>query len=317
MISYTLLRFVCRAPLAFIAILLGGCCNQGDPTETNVRRVSEPMRLVSSTPSTTEILFDIGLGDRIVGDSPFTMYPPEAKKIEKIGGLYDKNREKIASLKPDLIVCLVDETDFRRQMNQLGIEVLPVDHRSLEGVYRSYEQIGERFGGDIRKKATEQRNRFRERMDTLSHRSVGKKNVRVMLCIDRPHGTGRVQNLFIAGKDPFYGDLIRLAGGENVGAIAEQAFPSVSYEGMIELSPEVVVELMTGEGTVSSTEMSDEEKDRRVQAALSDWEPLRGVLPAVAAGRVHVITEDYATIPGPRLALFVERLYEILHPTEE
>ncbi|MDR1269357.1 MAG: ABC transporter substrate-binding protein, partial [Planctomycetaceae bacterium] len=113
-------------------------------TQQPVRRIESPQRLISTAPSITEILFDIGIGERIVGDSRFTTYPPETKEIEKIGGLYDGNWERIVELKPDLVLIQAKNEDFRLQCEKLGIESLSVEHGSMEGVLASYDLIGER-----------------------------------------------------------------------------------------------------------------------------------------------------------------------------
>jgi len=87
-----------RFVFIFFVVILG-CTPQVEPP---VRRDTPPQRIISTLPSITEVLFDIELGDRIVGDSFFTEYPPETAKIEKIGNQYGFHREKIVSLKPEL-----------------------------------------------------------------------------------------------------------------------------------------------------------------------------------------------------------------------
>ncbi|MDR0705527.1 MAG: ABC transporter substrate-binding protein, partial [Planctomycetaceae bacterium] len=103
-------------------------------TKQKTSRNESPQRLISTTPSLTELLFDIGIGDRIVGDSRFTTYPPETEKIEKIGGLYDGHWERIVELKPDLALILDKNENFLLRCQELGIESLAVDHASMEGV---------------------------------------------------------------------------------------------------------------------------------------------------------------------------------------
>jgi ABC-type Fe3+-hydroxamate transport system substrate-binding protein len=151
--------FIC---LVCLFVAYNGCGTPASPKTSQttppkisktIQRIESPQRLISTSPSLTEILFDIGLENRIVGDSKFTKYPPEADKIEKVGGLYEGNLEKIVELKPDLVLVLDKNESLRLQCQELGIELLVVNHGSMEGVLESYNLIGERFGAEIMQKA--------------------------------------------------------------------------------------------------------------------------------------------------------------------
>ncbi len=275
--------------------------------------VASPQRLISTVPSITEVLFDIGLGDRLVGDSKFTIYPPETRNIEKVGGLYDVDWERIIALRPELVVTLTESETIRQRLRELNIETIGVDHRSVEGLLQSYDQIGERFGGDIQQKAEERKTALKVKLDELEAKTEKLPKVRVMLCLDRTRGSGRIQNLFIAGTNPFFQDVIRLAGGVNVGAESGIPVPNVSVEGVLSMNPEVIVDLLTGEGTVASANLSDEQKKTKLLDTMSDWKTLGNSVAAVQSGRIFLLTDDFTTIPGPRTPLFIEQLINVFH----
>lgn len=260
-----------------------------------------PERIISTVPSITEILFDIGIGDRIVGDSQFTSYPPEAARIPKIGGLYDVNYERIVSLKPDLAVCLQENDGFQQRMRTMGITTVAVDHRRLDGVLESYEIIGKCFEDDIYKNARQKKNELAEKLDRLAKRSRDLPRVRLMVCVDRSRGTGRIQNLFVAASNPFYAEVIQRAGGTNAAGNLSLPFVQLSAEGIIDLAPDVIFDLQTGP-------IGDH------AAAIEEWQTLGETVPAIKNKRVFLITEDFATIPGPRTPLLIEKMTEWLDP---
>ena len=282
------------------------------PNTKNTASESTGSRIVSTVPSITEILFDIGIGDRLVGDSKFTIFPPKAAKVEKIGGLYDINLEKVVSLKPDLVVTLQENNILRDRLAAFDIKTISVDHRSIGGVLESYEIIGKALGQDVFEMAKQQQLVLREKIESFTEKYRDAPKVRVLLCVDRSRGTGRLQNLYVAGTNPYYEDVIRLAGGANVATETGMPFPNLDAEGVIHLAPEVIVELFTGEGTVSASLMSEDDRNRLDKNALADWQKLDAQVPAVRNGRIFVITEDFATIPGPRIPMLIARLAEIL-----
>lgn len=302
----TLLLYFC-----FLFLLLNGC-DSAPPA----KREDSPQRLISTVPSITEILFDIGAGNLLVGDSRFTVYPPEAARVEKIGGLYDLNPEKILSLRPDKVFFLEENVTDAQRFAEWGIDLTAVNHRSVEGVLESYEIIGTSLGGSFLPVALEKQKELREKLEQIAEANRNRSKVRVLLCVDRSRNVGRVENIFVAGNSPFFNEILELAGGVNVVANTVFPFPNISPEGIIHLAPDVIVELFTGEGESSLMTMSEEGRQRRIEAAQQEWKTLDEKIPAVKNGRVAVILDDYATIPGPRIPLLAERLTQILHPKE-
>lgn len=293
-----------------LALACNGCA---PPPERSAQRVESPQRLVSTVPSITEVLFDIGLGDRIVGDSRFTTYPPETKEIEKIGGLHDTNWERIVDLKPDLVLMLMGKEVCGMEVPKLGIETLTVDHRSMEGVLESYDLIGKRFGPIVMQTAQARKAVLEETLKAIQSEAAKYQPVRVLICVDRARESGKLQNLYVAGTSPYFQDAIRWAGGINVAESTGLAFPNMSVEGILAMNPDVIVDLMVGEVVKRSGNSSDEEPEKTEDALIADWKTLGNEVNAVKTGRIYVLTENYATIPGPRTPLFVEKLSEILH----
>ena len=273
-------------------ILFFGCTPQAEPLpDAHGLSTTPPERIISTLPSITEVLFDIGLGDRIVGDSDFTKYPPEAATIAKIGGLFNINREKIVALKPDLVILSVENTLLRQS---LTAPVLIVDHRNLQGVLDSYLVIGEALDSDILAAAQSKRQELVEKLHELETKMKGRKPIRTLIAIDRSYGTGRIQNLYVAGADSFLSEVVARAGGENAAAPIGLLAPQLSAEGVIRLAPEVIIDLQ-----ISGIDQTQSE---------AEWYTLGNSIPAVRNRRILTLTDDFATIPGPRTPMLIEKI---------
>ena len=277
-----------RSIVPFFLVCLG-CV---PPAEPPACWDTPPQRIISTMPSITEVLFELGLQDRIVGDSSYTKYPPETAKIEKIGGLYDINREKIVSLKPDMIILSVENAALRQS---LSVPALIVDHRTLTGVLDSYLFIGEIFGEDIVSLAQTKRQELIHALNELEARTKGRKPIRTLISIDRSYGTGRIQNLFVAGADSFLSGVVTRAGGENAASSLNLSLaPQLSAEGVIHLAPDVIIDIQVGRADLTRSE--------------SDWQSLGNSVPAVKNWRILTLTDDFASIPGPRTPMLIEKI---------
>ena len=270
-----------------IFVLLGflGCAPSPEPS--GIPDVP-PQRVISTLPSITEVLFDIGLGNRIVGDSPFTKYPPESAHIDKIGGLYDSNHEKIISLKPDLVILSIENKTL---LQSLSAPVLVVDHRSLSGVLDSYLVIGKIFGEDILTVAQTKRQELFDNLNSFEASVKGKDPIRTLISTYRSYGTGRIQGMYVAGTDSFLTEVVERAGGENVAAAIGLPTRLLSEEGVRELSPDVIIDIQF------------EGKD--LTQSLSDWQSLGSGVPAVRNHHILVLSDDFSSIPGPRTPLLI------------
>ena len=281
-------RLICL----FLLVLLG--CVPSVPHDAVPS--APPQRIVSTLPSITEVLFDIGLGDRIVGDSPFTKYPPEAAQIPKIGGLFDFNHEQIITLKPDVVILSIENVAFRQS---LSVPVLLVDHQTLSGVLDSYLIIGEMFGTDILTVARQKRQELSDKLDEFNAKTERKAPIRTLIAIDRSFGTGRIHNLFVAGTDSFLSEVVAKAGGENVVAVTTRQYGA---EGIIHLAPDVIIDIR-----VSGTDQ---------EQSLADWQSLGNSVPAVRNRRILVLTDDFASIPGPRTPMLIEKIVRYFESVE-
>jgi iron complex transport system substrate-binding protein len=285
-------------------IVLSACAKVEHPnTQANItheivddagRRVSIPQRVdrvISLAPNLTEIVFAVGAGNRLVGNTTYCDYPAAAKAIEKVGDTLQPSLERIIALRPQVVlVSTASQLEvFTQQLQNQNIAVFVTDPQDLEGVFRSITQIGEILGQSAT--ANELVTKLRARTATVEKAVKDAPKVRVFYQLS-------AEPLYTAGKDAFVTDLLRRAGAISVTADVPGAWPKYSAEAALAAHPDAII-LPTG-GSMGSG-----------NATVA--EPLRKS-PAVANGRVYKINDDHLTRPGPRAVDGLEAMAKALHP---
>jgi iron complex transport system substrate-binding protein len=258
-------------------------------------------RIVSLSPSTTETLFALGLGGRIVGVTRFCNYPPEASKLRRVGGYLDPNYEAIASLEPDLVILLPEQAGVRRFLDELLLRHVTVNNKRVTDILGAIETIGSICGESAAARSLV--DSIAERIEFIHRRAADLPRPRVLVAVDRAVETGTLREVYIAGRSTHYDELLRIAGGVN--AYREKAvdYPMLTAEGIIHCNPEIIVDIRPRIGAVPTP----------VAEAVHEWRTV-SMVEAVTQGRVHVLTGDYAVVPGPRFIILLEELARIIHP---
>jgi iron complex transport system substrate-binding protein len=265
---------------------------------------TQPRRIVSLSPSVTEILFALGLGDRVVGVSRYCRYPAEARSKPQVGGYLDPSYEAIVALEPDLVVLRGENEQFVKSFRDLGLNLLAVNHDGVEGILDSMTAIGRRCGTEAQ--AQRMVADIQTQIHRITQRTAGLDRPRVMVVAERTLASGKIQNVYVAGSNNFMNRMILLAGGKNACTETSAGFPVVSGEGIVRMNPQVIIDLLAN---ARQAGLSAEE-------ILRDWQQLADV-EAVRSGRVHLVDDDYAFIPGPRFILLVGKFARLIHPGKE
>jgi iron complex transport system substrate-binding protein len=264
------------AALAVLASSAGGAA-----APAAAPAIAVPQRIIAVAPSAAELIFALGLGERVVGVGDYVQWPPEARALPRLGGLLDPRLETVAALRPDLAVLLPSERELGERLAALGIAVLVVPHESIADVERAALLIADRAGVPEAGRAFAARWRRELAPAPLPYRP------RVFLAIARePGALGRP---LTAGPGSFLAELLTRLGAENAFDDAPLAWPQVALEEVVARRPDVIVEL-PGRALPPG----------EAAALRDDWQRL-AVLPAVRDGRVLVLDADYALVPGPRL----------------
>ena len=248
-----------------------------------------PKRIVSTAPSITELLYALGLGDRVVGVDRFSRYPAEALRKPKIGDYANPNLEAIAALRPDLVIIPINPVKLAERLGVLRLKVLELDQESIAKLYDSIRMVGQETGATAA--AAKLSATMRAQLEAVRARAAPLKKTRMM---------------FVVGQASYLNEIIALAGGENVFHDAVAAYPGVSLEEVLARNPDVIVDM----GDMADTVGVTEEHKRDVTSL---WERLSSVA-AVKQHRVYAVASDVYVIPGPRLVDAAKAFLEMLHP---
>ncbi len=252
-----------------------------------------PKRIISLAPSITEILYFIGLGDRLVGVTMFSYYPEEATKKPKVGPYSEINIERVISLNPDLVIGTADGNNRGdvEMLEEVGIPVYIVNPRNIDQVLHSIEKIGEVCGVNIRTKRLA--SNLRQRVMVIKEKLKRAERPLVLLVIN-------MKPIISVGRGTMHNDLIKLSGGRNMIESQKIPYPKINMEEIIKKRPDVII--------ISSMERGGEfDKAKR---AWIRW----STLPAVQKGDVYLIDSDLIDRASPRIIQGLEEMAKLIHP---
>jgi cobalamin transport system substrate-binding protein len=278
-----------RRALVTVVLLVSSLTLQAAP----VRRV------VSLVPATTEILFAIGASDRLAGVGSYDNYPPEAKKLPRLGGLFDPDVEHLLALKPDLVVVYSTQSELRGQLERTGIPTFLYVHRGLADVTQTIRALGARV------EATQAADKLADRIDAqladIRLRVAGRPRPKTLLVIGREAGS--LRGVSASGGYGFLHDMLEVAGAVDMLADIKRESLQVSNEMILARAPDAIIELHYG------AELGVD----RLGAERRVWDRL-GSVPAVKNRRVYLLAGDEFVVPGPRVVDATRKLAQTLHP---
>jgi iron complex transport system substrate-binding protein len=269
------------------------CMTFKDALGREVQLKGEPHRIVALAPSITEILYFLGLGDRVVGVTQFSYYPQEAKLKPKVGSYIDLNAEKIISLAPDLVIGTADgnQPGVVDLLEQADITVFIVNPRDIHQTVETIAIVGHLCGVPGRAKALSAQ--LSQRIDRILDKTRSRRKPLVFLQIN-------LKPIMTINKDTFLNDLIQLAGGRNMTEDERITYPRISLEEVIRKKPEVII-------------ISSMERRGRFEKARQEWFKWTSI-PAVKHGRVYLIDSDLIDRPSPRIVEGLEAMARYIHP---
>lgn len=252
-------------------------------------------RIVSTAPNLTEILFALGLDNKVVAVSSGSNYPPQAGKMKKIGSFWQPDIEAVISSRPDIVVTLgfSRQKNLARRLQRVGYETISVNIERVKQLYSAVKKIGYETGKA--KKADELVQQIRSELDNLSKRFKGPKP-RVLYVVQR-------EPLRAAGRETFVNEMIQLAGGQNALGPTIQMYPPIGAEQIIASRAQVIIE--PGMAGVKPSEQKDN--------LLNYWDKFPN-LPAVKYDRICSIDADLVSRLGPRLSQAVKTLARCIRP---
>jgi len=259
-----------------------------DNSSRSVTVKTEPARIVSLAPANTEILFALGLGDKVVGVTSYDDYPSQVASITKVGDFAGPNIEAVAAAKPDLILATSGvQADVVKKLEALGATVVVLDPQTLSGVYTDIERVGKVTGTSS--KASTLLGGMKADIQSIQAAVAASPTVSAFIEIGQ-------NPLFTAGKGTLMDELITLAGGTNV--VTQPGYVSFSSEQLIKANPEVY---LATKG--SSSDPSAIEK-----------RPGFSAISAIKSHRVVILDDSIVSRGGPRIVDGLKAIALALHP---
>ena len=277
-----MLKSLLTAMIIFICLLPAPC------------RGKTPQRIISLAPNMTEMLFALGLGDRVVGVTSFCDYPPEAGKKPKVGGMSNPSLEAVVSLKPDIVVMTTDgnQKAFEERLRSFHIGTYVSRERRVKDLAKAIRNLGAAL--DVREKADRLAATYDARLERLeASEPAGPKKKILFIVWPDP--------LIVAGPGTVIDDAIKIAGGINSAGRSIAEYPKYSLEAILRDPPDMIV---------IGPDMREEDSGSIRKLARGLLSRLR-TLPAVKKGRVFYVSDDLYRL-GPRTIRGIEELRKVM-----
>ena len=255
-----------------------------------------PERIVSLSPANTEILFALGLDEKIVGVTEYCTYPDAALSKEKIGGFSTVNIEKVSVLNPDLIVAADGNSEETlAHLRELGFTVITINADTIDTTLNDILLVGKATGADAEAEALV--SSMKSDLAEIAEKTSAEEKPTILHCM-------WTDPLWVSGSGTFQDEMITAAGGINAAA-AEGGWVALTLEKFLTMNPDIiVVDSGNGMGVGADDALRDFFlKDPRMQS-----------LSAVQNEQVYVVNADIIDRGGPRIVEGVEALAQIAHP---
>jgi len=246
-----------------------------------------PQRIISLAPSNTEILFALGLGDKVIGVTDWCNYPPEALEKEKIGGYSDPDVEKIVALDPDLILAgYGNPIEVINGLDALGLTVFGIKTVDLNDLLNDIRRVGEITDKEVEAQAlTFEMATAIEAVTDVTSELGERPRVFYLLWYDP---------LWTAGSGTFIHELIEKAGGVNI-CQNLTSYPEIGLEYVLASDPEVIITSQwCYDWALNATQLASTN--------------------ASQTGRIYTCNDDLVQRPGPRLVKGLQWFAHFIHP---
>ncbi len=288
---WLILIILCSAAVVFT--ISGVLQNRG---HNSAFAPDKPGRIVSLAPNLTEILFALGLGEKIVAVSNDSDCPSEAGNKNKVGTFWQPNTEAIIASKPDFVVTesFEQQKTAGESLEKLGYNVLSLKIETIEELFAAIQKIG--AVTDCRQSAEKIIRDISNKLNNLRAKFSSSNRVKVLWVM-------QAEPLRVVGRSTFINEIIELAGGENAIGPTIQKYPPIGTEELMACGAEVIIQ-----SAMIKANIADEQKT--AEAFWSRWTGL----PAVKNNRIYVVESDTILRLGPRLPQGVETIGHYLHP---
>jgi len=257
-----------------------------------------PQRIVSVSPTVTEMLYGIGAFDRVVAVTDYCLYPPQARLLPKVGGWATPSVERVAGFRPDLVVLSDAQAPFLAMpLEQLGIRTAVARSQTVEDAFVAIASLGKATGNE--RQAERLAAQTRAALDAVKKRAASLERPRVLCIVDRTPGT--LRELYAVTEGSFLAELIGIAGGKASGGATRLGYGKIGQEAVLTMNPDIVLDIMPASQTNAGP---------RPEAAWSELPEIN----AVRNGRVYAIREEFVPHDSQMIARTAALFARLLHP---
>ncbi len=250
-------------------------------------------RIIALSPSINEIVFALGAGGNVVGNTEYSTYPQESKRVTKVGGYFSPSLEKIIMLKPSIVIMQENNFKLSKQLNKLNIKTKVVKIDRLNNIKDSILSIGEIIG-----KSSEAKDIVKDIDSNLNALKGIVSNKKILIVIG--HNTTLVKQIFVVGQNLYLNDIIEASGNTNALQSNRKGQPVLNRENIIATNPDIVILLAP----------FMKEKNLSFEDLVLPWKELP--IEASKKEHIYIIDKKYAGVPSNRLVLFLKDFKEIL-----
>lgn len=267
-----------------------------DSLKRQVTLQKVPQRIISIAPKNTDMLFSVGAGPQVVGVTTFCTYPPEAAKVDKVGGFSGKslNLEKIVSLQPDLIVCTGEmHQPIMAEFDRLGLVSMALDANSFADMFDDLKLLGRATGHEKEADGLIERLKLRvERVRETAAKIPDSERVKLYYQLWG-------DPVMAGGPKSYFGEMIEICGGKNIIEDRSTRFPKPSLEFILAADPDLIIG-----STMQQDFFSNGVKN------LPGWSSLR----AVQNDKVYLLDTDTLSRCSPHLVDGLDLMAHTLYP---
>lgn len=254
-----------------------------------------PQRIIIIGPNITEIIYALEQQHKLVGVDDFSHYPPAADSIPRVGGVINPNLEKIISLQPDIVFLSGNSQKITEFCNDHNIQCIGYEFTDLKSVFYSIQDMGRLL--DAQSQADSLTNLLDSSLDFIQRNSISRE-ITVLTVIPYQQD---LTKFMTTSNNSFIGEIIELAGGENIIGNQGVLFPEISQEAVLLRDPQLVL-ILASPLSPDSADSAD---------LLKQWRNLYPQITATEDSQVHILIDDYGLIPGPRVILLARKIDEI------
>ncbi|SFV65606.1 Vitamin B12 ABC transporter, B12-binding component BtuF [hydrothermal vent metagenome] len=250
-------------------------------------------RIITLSPAINEIIYALGIGNQVVGNTQYCLFPKETLSVPKVGGYFSTSLEKILALNPTIVIMQKNNHKLQLQLNRLHIKTKMIQIDTLDNIKKSILELGNLF---------KQKKSAQKIVKSINNSLEAIKNIvsnkRILIVFG--HNISLSKNIFVAGQNLYFNQIIIESGNINALQSKRKGQPILNMENIIATNPDIVILLAH----------SIEKRGLTRKQLIDPW--LKLPINASKTGSIYIENKIYAGIPSDRIVLFLNDFKEIL-----